>query len=196
MSYIIIDRELLQMVGHVETLGIADMIQAVYYKDIELVVADVRLKSSGWTKLTQGEIATILRHHTGQVTEDAQYSEALNALLLLAQNFPMQNVNIPALEYSYGIMRESSLTPPPIDLVTESTPRAKAPEGAPSPKGATGRVWAIADECLAKAGHTDLNGINLKDLRKSIIDACTSAGINEATAGTQWSKWKKSKESA
>lgn len=55
-------------------------------------------------------------------------------------------------------------------------------EGAPTApqKGATARVWQIADS----VGSTD---------RAKIIAACVEAGINPATAATQYSKWKKTK---
>ena len=56
---------------------------------------------------------------------------------------------------------------------------------APSPKGATGKVWEIADS-MVKAG----NGIVP---RPDIIAACVAAGINAATAATQYSKWKKAR---
>ena len=53
---------------------------------------------------------------------------------------------------------------------------------APS-KGATARVWAIADE-VGAASRAD---------RSKVIDACTAQGINPSTAATQWSKYAKSK---
>ena len=52
------------------------------------------------------------------------------------------------------------------------------PSSAPS-KGATAKVWEIAD----RVGPD----------RKAIIDACIAEGINQATAATQYSKWKKAR---
>lgn len=52
--------------------------------------------------------------------------------------------------------------------------------GGPPLKGATAMVWAIASDIAAKGGD-----------RKAIMEACVAAGINPATAGTQYSKWKK-----
>lgn len=69
------------------------------------------------------------------------------------------------------------------------TPKAKGrsgdvgggggPTAAPS-KGATAKVWQIADS---------MPGAD----RKAIINACVAAGINESTAGTQYSKWRKAR---
>jgi hypothetical protein len=68
----------------------------------------------------------------------------------------------------------------------------KAPRPSPAPgstptapsKGATARVWEIADGYVATAGQVN---------RAAIIAACEQAGINSATAGTQYSKWKKAR---
>jgi hypothetical protein len=61
-----------------------------------------------------------------------------------------------------------------------------SPSGAatPSPKGATGKVWEIAS---AMHAETPLQ----RSDRPRVIAACEEAGINKATAATQWSKWAK-----
>lgn len=51
-------------------------------------------------------------------------------------------------------------------------------------KGATAKVWEIAEQTLSALGKLD---------RTAIIKACEAAGINAATAATQYSKWKKAK---
>lgn len=50
-------------------------------------------------------------------------------------------------------------------------------------RGATARVWAIADEV----------GASSRADRSKVIDACVAEGINKSTAATQWSKYAKSK---
>jgi hypothetical protein len=84
-----------------------------------------------------------------------------------------------------GIERPSgAVRPPRLD-----TPKPRGEGGgsdvpsAPS-KGATARVWAIADETTERLGKVD---------RAAIMAACEAAGINPATAGTQYSKWKKAR---
>ncbi|MCK9513539.1 MAG: hypothetical protein M0R28_20255 [Pigmentiphaga sp.] len=47
-------------------------------------------------------------------------------------------------------------------------------------RGATAKVWQIAD------------GVGKAD-RNAIIQACVAAGINQSTAATQYSKWKKAR---
>lgn len=62
--------------------------------------------------------------------------------------------------------------------------RAATSQPVQRPKGgATGKVWEIADELKETA--------NGKELRRLIVEACKGAGINETTAGVQYSKWKK-----
>lgn len=57
-------------------------------------------------------------------------------------------------------------------------------EGPAAPvRGATARVWAIADEV----------GASSRADRGKVIAACTAEGINPSTAATQWSKYAKSK---
>lgn len=52
----------------------------------------------------------------------------------------------------------------------------------PRQAGATGRVWEIADK---------LNATGQLPSRQEVMQACEVAGINPATASTQYAKWKK-----
>lgn len=61
------------------------------------------------------------------------------------------------------------------------TPRE--PGSAPV-KGATAKVWEIADASVATLGKVD---------RAAIIAGCVGQGINPATAATQYSKWKRAR---
>lgn len=71
------------------------------------------------------------------------------------------------------------------DGASGGRPGASDGTARPAPtKGATAQVWAIADAVVKQGGWT----------RASIIAACTAAGINPATAGTQFSKWKKERK--
>lgn len=70
--------------------------------------------------------------------------------------------------------------------ITAAPKPAKLPS-APRKPGATGRVWEIADNLVAKS-MTDL-----KEIRKTLMAQCESEGINLGTAGTQFGKWKASK---
>lgn len=62
------------------------------------------------------------------------------------------------------------------------TPPPKAEGSTPRGSGATARVHAICDKIHAESP------LARKD-RAKVMAACTEAGINPATAGTQWAKW-------
>lgn len=78
-------------------------------------------------------------------------------------------------------------------------PARTAPDVAPKPRpmgdggqgggsapvrGVTAQVWGIADSVLNEKGAAD---------RAAVMALCAAAGINAATAGTQYSKWKKAR---
>lgn len=83
---------------------------------------------------------------------------------------------------------------PPMATVP-SVPRAPTPPSvpkAPPTKGATGRVWEIADEQYEL--YKKLDHSNIKLLRAAVIEACEAEGLNPGTAATQFGKWKASKQ--
>lgn len=86
-------------------------------------------------------------------------------------------------------IQDGKRRPPPVDKVKPakvSAPAARRDDGGAAPvKGATAMVWTIADKVVKELGRVD---------RPSIINACVAQGINQATAGTQYSKWKKARE--
>lgn len=97
------------------------------------------------------------------------------------------DANIPsAWDEGYEVRSgwQPAKTPPDWTDKKKSSSGTSGTSAAPS-KGATARVWAIADEITEKLGGT----ID----RAKIIEACVAAGINKATASTQYSKWKKAK---
>jgi hypothetical protein len=65
-----------------------------------------------------------------------------------------------------------------------------SPATRPKPGSTTARVWEICDEAMTKAGHTKLDGLNLKDFRVVVMKQCEAEGINDSTAATQYGKWK------
>lgn len=82
--------------------------------------------------------------------------------------------------------------PKPLATLPDGAPKRAQGVGdgsgkAPPTKGATAQVWAIADVYVNEKGRVD---------RAAIIGLCTAAGINPATAGTQYSKWKKERNHA
>lgn len=193
MPYVVINKEHLQIVGAVSTATIAAQIEMVYFKDVPTCVLNPD-EGKTLSQLSELELKMLL-NSLAIPTEGCDYKTMIGYLKYFCENHPITDPNQESLDYIQGIIRHEVMKAPerpdnePVKARKSSAP---SDGSAPSPKGATGRVWAIADEVLVGCGGT-LEGLNLKDLRKAIIDRCTEAGIHEATAATQWSKWKKSK---
>ena len=100
-------------------------------------------------------------------------------------------VNIPAAwEEGFEVRLPEVNAKTPADWADKKKPAASntgtAGVRAPS-SGATGKVHAIAQDLVDKgevSGRAD---------RAKVISACEAAGINKATAATQWSKFAKLK---
>ncbi len=113
------------------------------------------------------------------------YGELVGRCLQAIERLPMDETQIATLQREVA-----RLYPEGVGVVASAEPKAPRAAGEPSvrPKGTstTGRVWEIADSLFAAAGN------QFPD-RKAIIDACIAEGINQATASTQYAKWKKTK---
>lgn len=81
---------------------------------------------------------------------------------------------------------ERDTQPTPSGAPKAPRPPKDPSDSAPSApvKGATAKVWEIADGYVAEKGPIN---------RSEIIARCKQAGINAATAATQYSKWKKAR---
>lgn len=194
MPYTIIDRDRLVIIGTVSTATIAAQIEMVYYKETPTIVVNPG-EGKSLSQLDEVELKMLLKGLAIPV-DGQDYKTLMGYLKYYCENLPIQDPNQQSLDYIQGIMRNEVLAPPAEDPTKSVEKKAREPraEGsAPSPKGSTGRVWAIADEQLQRHHNGVIEGVNLKDLRRVVIEACTDAGIHEATAATQWSKWKKSK---
>ena len=65
----------------------------------------------------------------------------------------------------------------------KTAPKAAKKITAPTKAGPVAKVWEIADR---------MKGAE----RKDVLAACAKAGINPATAATQFYRWKKAKKAA
>ena len=125
-------------------------------------------------------------------TPPEDYQVLMQECFEVVKLFPVEAETLDNLAKEVGkIWTQISLDSPPPEGIIVDTPFVPAVGGSneqsrPSPKGATGQVWEIADEFFAKAAGSAID-------RKGIIEACTARGINQATASTQFAKWKKSK---
>jgi hypothetical protein len=195
MSYTLLDMDTVSIIGRVEKSEDAVLLEMVYYKD-KPVLCCSDMHKSDWAKLTDHDARLLLRNLAGVWEPSRSYNETLTDLMVFCSNYPVWQVNRKSLEYSARIMRKEFTDPPPTAAVSDDSPAPKPQASIPSPKGATGRVWEIAEAKLAEENHGSMTIQALlanKAFRKIVIDACIAAGIHEATAATQWSKWKKSK---
>ena len=119
-----------------------------------------------------------------QMTPPDDYEELVKQAVARLDELPLDTTPLRELE------RQVALICPAAEPVAEGGEPGEAP-ARPRTAGATGRVWVIADEVLQKRG-----GVIDKETRTQIIAACEVAGINAATAATQFAKWKKSKDGA
>ena len=88
---------------------------------------------------------------------------------------------------------------PAAPSIPSAPPMATVPSipKAPPTKGATGRVWEIADRILSESEFKSMTKAEVlanKAFRKVVIDACEAEGLNPGTAATQFGKWKASKQ--
>lgn len=70
------------------------------------------------------------------------------------------------------------------------------PAEAPKAGSKTGRVWEIAETVLRQkleAKERDGGQLDVKALRKNIVELCEAEGINSSTASVQYGKWKTTK---
>lgn len=195
MPYVIINRDRIEVAGTVSSATIAAQIQHVYFKDEKTIVVTPQ-EGKSFSQLTAEELDQLLRKLgvPGAAMDDADYPTQMAWLKYWCENAPITDPNQEALDYIQGILRnERDLTPPaePVEK-PKREPKPSTGDGAPSPKGSTGKVWEIADSHYHNVAE-DGGSVDVKALRTAVIQACIQAGINEATAGTQWSKWKKSK---
>lgn len=108
---------------------------------------------------------------------------------VVAKSFPMEELWDRVAVYQPDGKRVSAWPNSKKAIPPLAAPTVGKPDGAvsaPSPKGATGKVWEIADGMHAE---TPLMASD----RARVIAACQAVGINPATAATQWSKWKKAR---
>ena len=118
-----------------------------------------------------------------QETPPEDYAELVQKCLTKLQTLPVDDTPLASLEKEVArLYPDGTLAP----AVQPKDPNA--PPSRPREAGATGRVWEVADQMFAQvSGMPD---------RKMVIAAGEAAGINSATASTQFSKWKKAKQSS
>ena len=147
------------------------------------------LEGRGFAKLEREQLQYLLWNST-QIAPPEDYADLIRALLVHAEAIQCDKTPIATLEAE--VLRlypdePAAAAQGPKEPRKPSVPREPRVAGEP-PKATstTGRVWLIADRVYVA-------GTDWKMARTAIIAACTAEGINEATAATQYSKWKASK---
>ena len=158
---------------------------AAQYQQQGIKVIAPPLEGRGFAKLESLQLQYLLWNST-QIAPPEDYAECIRALLDYAEKLPVTEAP-----------RPEGWQPPSVTSQLEGSTAPSAPrqprEPGERPKAGstTGKVWDIADKVFPTISSGDW-----KAIRTAIINACTAEGINEATAATQYSKWKAAKLAA
>ncbi len=206
--YIIVLQDELKIGKIAETVEAGCLIAALDFPDVatHCFYGDKK----GWAHYSRLDLQLIIRNHGQTPGNLFDYSALLAQVVEIANSLPVDKRKVWELERLADKRRIPEDTRP-----IEKAPRymelsaptkglealqrgeeGEAPPKAPShrsppQKGATGRVWEIADNLIDL--YMDKTNIDLKELRRKVIAACEAEGLNPGTAGTQFAKWKKDK---
>mgnify|MGYP000744731774 CR=1 FL=1 len=191
MSYLLFDLDKVLILKRTQTMD-----QANLWADICAPQSATRispLAGSTFAAYTENELIRLARS-VGSELQLSPYANMIQSLVLVAKGIAMDETPIEELRATWNAMypKDFEAPAPTHQPRVASTPRAPRPESTsvverPKAGSTTGRVWEICDKIdAANPGWTDK-----KDFRVSVMKACVAAGINEATAATQYSKWAK-----
>lgn len=148
------------------------------------------LAGAGFSKLEKEQLQ-YLYWNTTQQTPPEDYGVLIQEMQKLAEAMPLDDTTLESLEHEVQMLYPDEAAPR--QASTPSAPREPRVAGeAPKATSTTGRVWVIADKVAAD----NPNNTDWKFLRAIIVNLCKQDGINEATAATQYSKWKAAKLAA
>ena len=202
-NYVVIDRDNMEFIAATDTLNKASLIAWNDCPDVTTVVLPLESKRH-FSTFGVLELLMLYKRKTGLTGDIYNFGGMITECYNLALQLPIDSRTEAELEAVSNKLPVSTDLPkipkPPIiqrfnpaetganPFVTASEPSAPKIPSKPSPKGATGRVWEIAEAIYLETG-----GAIDKVLRTKIVAACEAAGIHPATAATQFSKWKASK---
>lgn len=188
-KYMIID---ITTVEGTRILGVESMAKAVAWGKIyrhgqhDVIVPPV--EGRGFAKLELLQLQYLFWNTFNEAPSD-DYSAMVQRLKAYAETFPEGSISLEDLEDQVAKLypEEPKSTAPQ----TQREPRTpREPGERPKEGSTTGKVWAVADACFNNRPTIG------KELRTDIMTACKAEGINEATAATQYSKWKAAKLAA
>lgn len=193
MKYMLIDVTTLQSIRFLAVAETRETpLLGKIYKAQGLEVIAPPLEGRGFAKLTKEQAQYLLWNST-KIAPPDDLGECYRALHAFAEAIPCDKTPLETLEAE--VLRlypgEPVAAPQaPKEPRTPSVPREPRVAGErPKATSTTGRVWEIADRVYVE-------GTDWKTARTAIVAACIAEGINEATAATQYSKWKGSRMAA
>jgi len=146
------------------------------------------LEGRGFGKFDTAQMQYIFWNLTQQ-TPPSDYAELVKGCLEAAGKLPLDPTPLSHLEREVAKLYPDGETfgqgPKEASVRVERHKREEAGVSArPKAGSSTGKVWEIADEMSTADAPAN---------RKEVIAACEAAGINTATASTQFSKWLKAR---
>lgn len=210
-KYVVIDRETMKFLGAAEGLTAASLLADLAPIATTNVVMPLDRKSQ-FASFGILELLLLIKNTTGQPTVPGaihDFQKAVHDAYTLALALPLDTRSVKQLETEFAnlpvieVPKKMPKLPPVIARMSQEqidnyvpgqndhkkepkAPRAPGVPGAAPSKGATGKVWTVADRVRAELG----GGVITKDMRAKIIAACEAEGINAGTAATQFGKWK------
>lgn len=202
LLYMVIKRDTMEVLQ----LGALDLICSKQFLEDPEVAIDTSPVSFGGSYSCYSKDQIKLMATNLGLNGDLPYGEAIQAIKAkLLENYAVIKPTLKSIEFYENelkkrMKREPELYAkfePEVPTVTarvrmDSPNKSNTPKSAPAARpagGTTKKVWEIAD--ALKERNPSLSP---KELRPKIIEACTEEGINESTAGTQYSKWKNTVE--
>jgi len=108
---------------------------------------------------------------------------------IIAQGAKGKKFVFPASLVKAGLLPQKEFSPAEVKVKIDEMKAAQ--QSAAPMKGVTGQVWALADKMIALP--TFENEPSDPAFRRAVLEACSKAGINPATAATQFNKWRKAR---
>ncbi len=195
MNYMLID---LTELEHIQVILVAPLREMALHGRLAKMVGGRTVigppvEGRGFSKLSKEQLQ-YLYWNTCNEAPPEDYAELVKGCLAVIEKIPVDPTPLNKLEATVQRLcpdevvtldDEGVKTTKIKRVVNKGSSGENTPKGAPNPMSTTGQVWTIANELLAKCAEGELPD------RKLIIDACIEEGINQATASTQYAKWKK-----
>lgn len=164
--------------------------QAEYWADIIAPTHDYLITGDAnkdYSSYSHYELRILYYNTTGEaVPDNIEYNKILKGVADLARSLILDETPLEELQAKLG--REiGPVDPRPAPEKGGRKPSSPGPTTVTRPKAgsSTGKVWEIADSHYGEGIPID------GAFRTKVIETCVTAGINPATASTQFGKWKK-----